>query len=121
MKQEGLTLIETMMALAILLIILSGILPGFITYARLNTDSELRSDSVAIAQQVMEELRHSEFSQWPESEESWSPISMGGRDFVVNIHSDWAPDTVGAKEVRVRISYENRVLYEVKTIFTQLH
>lgn len=122
MTQKGFTLVEALISLAILGIVLAGLVPAFTHYARLNTDSELRSSAVAVAQQVMEELRQLELSRWPDSEETWS-LDMGDRNFEVLIeHDDWDDDgESSAKEVYLQVSHNDRMLYEVETVYTQLN
>ena len=120
MSRKGFTLVEALIAVAILGIILAGILPSFISYSRLNTDSEFRTSAVAVAQEVMEDLRQLRLARWPETQVVWSR-NMGGRDFEVLIeHEPWE-DSSNAREVQLQVTHDDRVLYEVETVYTQFN
>ena len=125
MKQNGFTIIEALMAIAILGIIVAGIVPAYSHYSQLNTISELKSSAAAVAQEQMERMRRQDFSMWEGSGHS-SMISMGGREFeMVVTHSPYGSDenshVSGARRIHTAIFSGNRLVYEVTTIYTQIN
>lgn len=124
MKQSGFTIIEALMAVAVLGIIVAGIVPAYSHYSQLNTRSELKSSAAAMAQEQMEKMRRLDFSMWEASGHTETK-SMGGREFTMVVsHSQYKPDdgtTIsGAKKIHTKISSGDRLIYEVTTIYTQL-
>ena len=60
----GLTIIEVLIAVAILGILLGGLIPSFVSNMRINTDSEVRSQAVQAAQTMLDALRAD--GAWPD-------------------------------------------------------
>ncbi len=67
MNARGFSLIEALIALSILSVVLASVVPLFITFSRSNLDSQRRTEAIAVAQMVVDELRQQSFEQWPES------------------------------------------------------
>ena len=67
MNQRGFTLLEGLLALAILGIALAGILPAFFGYMHVTTRNEMRTGAVAAAQRQMETLRFFDPTAMPTS------------------------------------------------------
>ena len=84
MHEEGFSLAEALVALAILGIVLLGVLPTFQVLTQLDTVSERRSNAVAAAQQVMEAIRQQSPSSLPSSGSSaLQYVSVGKYEFGV--------------------------------------
>ena len=66
-RQGGFTLVETLVALVILGIALTGILPAFTSHTRVNARSQQRSGAIVAAQQVLESLRLDDPAAMPEA------------------------------------------------------
>ena len=60
--QQGFTLIETCIALVLIMIISSGVLPLFVYAVKYNSMAAIRAEALAIAQRKLEQLRASPFT-----------------------------------------------------------
>jgi Tfp pilus assembly protein PilV len=60
--QLGFTLIETCIALVLIMIISSGVLPLFVYAVKYNSAAAIRAEALAIAQRKLEQLRASPFT-----------------------------------------------------------
>ena len=60
--QRGFTLIETCIALVLIMIISSGVLPLFVYAVKYNSAAAIRAGALAIAQRKLEQLRASPFT-----------------------------------------------------------
>lgn len=123
MAERGFTVLEAILAMSILAIALVGVLPSFGTMLDANTLSETRSDAVAAAQLVVEDLRRQDMTELPST--GSSPvffIELGSREFEGRIH--YCPDptycTPGSRFLVVEIFFGGRTVYRVETVFTQL-
>ena len=67
MNHRGFPLLEALVAMGLLAIMLVGVVPVFFSLMATNTRNEERSGAVAVAQQVMEELRQQDPATMPES------------------------------------------------------
>ena len=123
MKGKGLTLVEALVALAILSLI-GPILGGFIAYLRINTRAEVRSQAVTLAQERLEGLRllNPQTLPWQGCQDQTQ--ARGGRTYTVRTcycenASLCGP---GARHlvVRVFLSGETTPVYQVETVYTQL-
>ena len=123
MNCKGFTLVESLIAMAIMGIALAGVLPSFIHNLDTNTSSERHSDAVAVAQQVLEQLRVEDPTLMPTSGSSDIQIlTVGGRDYeVVERYCDiTAYCTSASRHIIVEVSFAGREIYELETVFTQL-
>jgi type II secretory pathway pseudopilin PulG len=125
-RTAGLTLIEALIAVAIVAILLAGLVPSFVNALRINTDSEVRSQAVAAAQTVLDSLRAE--PDWPPYAGGQPPVrqvDVGGRSYDVTIEyapyvSDAGDTYDGAREVRLEVAYRDEVRYTVATVYTEL-
>jgi len=122
---RGSTLIESLIALLILGIVAAGMLPAFMMQLDANGRSELRSGAILAAQQSMEALRILD----PETEipstgqSAIRLVTVGDRQFEVVTYYCEREEFCNedSRYVRVEVSLGGRVLYDVKTVYTQLH
>lgn len=124
-RASGLTLIEAIIALAILGIALAAIIPAFTNYARVNTNSELRTGAISAGQQVMESLRQRTFANWPENGAT-EIASSGDRDYEVGISYcvEGDADCLSRgqmRHVKLEVRHGGTVRYELETIYTAIN
>ena len=140
-KTAGIGLVEVILAIAILGIVLVSIVPSFLLYLQVNTNSEIRSQAVVLAQQAMERLRlldpstlpksgtyspFADFASEPqpcEEESSACTRTADGRTFTVK--ASFCPDSPdpcsgNARLIRVEVDFNGRKVYEVETVYTKL-
>lgn len=123
MSERGLTLVEALVAMAIMGIVLAGVTPLFMTYLNANTLNEERSGAMAAAQQVLERLRAQDPADLPSSGTSAAQaLTIGGRTYqattrycVTAAYCDTA-----SRHVVVEVTYRGTRIFQAETVFTQL-
>jgi prepilin-type N-terminal cleavage/methylation domain-containing protein len=121
--ERGFTLIESLLAIAILGIALVGMLPSMLTFADSNLRAEERSEAVAIAQEVMEALRQQPTETLLDTGDATVEIFlMGEREYEVEQHfcsiESYCSDN--SRHVVVEVTYGGETVYELETVFTAL-
>ncbi len=76
--QHGFTLIETCIALLLMMIIFSGVVPLFMYATKYNSAAAIRAEALAVAQRKLEQLRGSPFSSCASSSEVVTVGSTSG-------------------------------------------
>jgi len=123
MSQKGFSLVESLCALAILGIALIGVVPTSFVLVNVDTLSEQRSNAVAAAQQVLEELRQASPSSLPSSGSSAiQRVSVGQHDYEVTAHYCTNPSFCSAdmRHIVLEVSFGGRNVYIVETVYTRL-
>lgn len=125
MKQEsGFTLIEVIVSISLFGIMLSTLPTAFISFMRFNTQMELRSQAMAAAQYVLDEMRLENPQTMPTSGVDSEVVTIGSRNFLVNIRYCTNAAFCGASTMRhiaVQVDYgEQDDIYAVETVFTKL-
>ena len=122
-RTAGFSLIEALVALALLSIALGGIIPVFVSYSAINLQSEVRSNAVFAAEKALDELRATPFSSWS-SAGGATTISavenVGGRNYTVT--SVWSSygGLDNSREVTTAVVYKGKEYFQATTVFTEL-
>lgn len=120
---RGLTLVEVLVALAILGL-LGPVVGAFLAYLQTNSRTELRSQAVVLAQERLEALRLQDPQNLPTSGCTEETVDRYGRTFRVQTCYCTTQNLCGPGarflEVRVYRQGEANPLYSVATVFTQL-
>lgn len=123
MNERGFTLVEAVVAMAVLFIALVGMLPAYQAFSDSNTWSEQRSDAVAAAQQVMEALRQSDPATLPSSgSSSVQYIDVGEHEYEVVAQYCQIPSYCGTntRHVVLEVSFGGEIVYTVESVYTRL-
>jgi type II secretory pathway pseudopilin PulG len=123
MNQKGFTVLEALLAMFLLGVVLTGLVPGFLTFLDTNTMSEENSDAVAAAQLVLERLRLQDPGALPSSGSTGPEIvNVGGREFEVLNHYCTVADFCGtdSRHIRVEVTYGGETLFEIESVYTRL-
>jgi prepilin-type N-terminal cleavage/methylation domain-containing protein len=123
MSERGFTLVEAVFALAILAITIAAVLPAFVDFLDANSLSEERSNAVAAAQQVMEELRQFDPGSLPSSGSSAvQTITVGNHEYEVTAHycRESTYCTSAARHIVLEVNFGGKTIYTVETVYTQL-
>ena len=123
MNERGLSLLEALIAVALLGVILASLTPVFLTFLDANTRAEERTGAMAIAQQRLEELRRQEPAGLPDSGSSPLEVVIAGdREFEVVTHYCGKPVycTPDSRHLLVEVSYGGFEIYAVESVFTTL-
>lgn len=119
----GFSLVETLVALAILGIALTGILPSFLSQAQTNSRCAERSGAVLAAQQMLESMRLTDPETMPD-EGAAAPqlLTIGGVEYevVVRYCANEALCNPVSRHITVDVNLRGRKIYDVETIYTQL-
>ena len=120
---RGLSIVEALVAIAIIGILLAAVVPAFVANLNINNDNEIRTGAVAASQTVLDQLRVRPRSDWPVSGGSL-PIDAQGRSF--NVLVTYEPFCqggtcyTGAEVIELEVNYGGRTRFTVSTVFTAL-
>ncbi len=120
-SEEGFGLIEAVVSLVILGVMMASLLPALANNMQINTTSDLRTGAVAVAQEVLDELRANE-EDWPESGFE-DDVDTGRGIYTYELEHEQFCDGDcfdGARLVSIEVAHNGRLLYEVETVFTAL-
>jgi len=122
-SERGFTLLESLLAMALLAILLIGVVPVFFVMLKANTRNEERSGAVAAAQQSMESLRQQDPAAMPESGPTGPQVvSIDDRDYEVVrwycLEAPYCGDD--SRHVLVEVNYGGRTVFAAESVYTQL-
>lgn len=120
--RAGFTLVETVVALSLLAIAIAAMLPAMVQAMRANTESEIRTGAVAVAQQEVDNLR-AQSGTWPSSGQTRA-IAAGNATYQSTLsyqqYCEGAKCFTGARTVTVEVRHNGKLYYRVQTVFTSL-
>lgn len=123
MSERGFTLLEALVALAILGITLAAMVPSFQTFLDANSFTEERSNGVAAAQEIMEALREADPASLPSSGSSpVQAVVVGQHEYEVVVHYCVEAQYCNAatRHLLLEVSFAGDTIYTVESVFTRL-
>lgn len=123
MSCRGFTLVESLVAMAIIGLIAVAIVPAFLTQLDSNARSEVRTGSIAAAQQILEDLRIPDPGTLPPAGAA-GPVAVvvGDHVFDVVVHycltESYCDDA--SRHLKVEVFHKGRKTYDAETVYTQL-
>lgn len=120
-RRAGFSLIEAIIAIAIIGIVLAAVVPAFVSNLRINTDNEVRTGAVAAAQTVLDRFRVQPKGDWPTS---GSTVSVDSHARSYDVQVDYQRFCQGgncfdgAELIDLEVGYGGRTRYTVSTVFT---
>jgi len=122
-NERGFTLMEVLLALALVGTVVLGVVPAFIACKDSNSRNEVRSAAAAAGQAVLEAHRRLDPAAFPSSGSSATEVvTVGRRDFEVItyycVEPTWC-DTQ-SRHLLVEVGFGNEVVFTVETVFTKL-
>ena len=123
MSERGFSLVEVLLAVALVGTVILGVLPAFVVCKDTNTRNELRSGAAAAAQTVMEAHRRVDPATLPTSG-STSPqvITVGDRDFEVVTHycveNAWCDHQ--SRHLVVEVGFGTDTILSIESVYTKL-
>ncbi len=120
-RRDGFTLVEALVALALLGVMLTVLLPTFVQNIQVNTQSELRTDAVAVAQVEMDRLRA--VGNWPATgtkREVVTELATYETELTYALYCRDGTCFQGARQVQIEVRHRGRALYRATTVFTSL-
>ena len=123
MRRDGLSLLEVLVALAVLTIGLVAVVPSFTSFLRVNTGSEVMTDAANVAQTFFEGYRLVDPTTMPTSGTKTSTVTYQGRTFqVVTAYCVQASYCgSGSRDIQVTVNYENSQVFRAETVYTQVN
>lgn len=122
--ERGFTLLEVMVSLFIFSVVLAGMSPAFVAQLQQNTASEVKTEAIMAAQQVLDTIRLQDISSLPASGAGTATtLVIGNRSYVVT--PTYCADvsfctSAATRHIGVRVMYAGVLRYETETVFTQL-
>jgi prepilin-type N-terminal cleavage/methylation domain-containing protein len=130
-EAQGFTLLEVMVSLIILLAIVGGVMPVFLSYHLSTINNDIKTGAIALSQQILDELRQEK------NVDAWATtgtvtttpggtaigsMSHSGKTYNAQItycaNTTFCNDTT--RQVVLEIRHNNRTIYTVETIYTKL-
>ena len=123
-SSEGFTLLEVLVSMVIFAIASAAMAQSFLTHLTMNNRSERRSEAIASAQQVLDQIRTEDPTSLPVSG-SVAPVTvvMGPRTYTVTATYCGENTFCTSNNIRhigIQVAYRNTVIYEVETVYSQL-
>lgn len=121
-RPYGFSITEVIVTMAILAVVLTGVVGAFISNLQTNNRAELRGVAVAVAQEKLEALRRQDPRTLATGTTNENIAASDGRSFQVQtrICPDSSRCPGSARQIVVQVSYQNRQVYTVETVFTVL-
>lgn len=121
-QRSGMTLVESLVAAAILLIVMASVMPAFISNLRINSDSEVRADAVVAGRYVLERYRAMNTRDIPNSGSENDTVTVRERAYDVTSYfcerGEFCSDE--SRHIRLEVAYEGEVEYETETVYTRI-
>ncbi|HKJ82984.1 MAG TPA: type II secretion system protein [Mariprofundaceae bacterium] len=123
MREQGFSLIEALVAMAVLTILMGSLIPAFYYYNHANTRTEIKTEAVTVAQHLLDEYRQQSPSKMPTSGTTTSNMTTNNRTFAVRTtyckNSNYCgPNT---RQITIEVNYDGKTVYRTETVYTQLH
>lgn len=121
--EQGFTLLEVLIALVLFSLVMAGMAPAFISQIEHNHASEIQTEAMAVAEQVVDTYRFSDPTSLPTSGSPGNQnIALNGRTYVVTptfcLRSAYCSTTMRHLTVAVKLNNVQR--FSTETVFTQL-
>lgn len=126
MNARGFSLVESLVALALLSLVAVGLLPAIMAHVTTDTRNEIRTDAVSAAEQRMEALRLLDPDTMPVAGPPDSETyAAGDRSYEIRTHyclrAEYCPPTSPvSRHVTVEVYIQGEKIYDVETVYTQL-
>lgn len=123
-NNAGFTLIEVLASMGLFAIFATMTATAFIGNIKFNHESELKSEAIQAAQQVMDDYRTQDPTLLPTSGTVTRTITIGARSYTVV--TTFCPSgstyctSVNLRHLKNTVSKSGQILYEVESIFSQL-
>ena len=121
-SEQGLTLIETVIALFIFLIFLGFMIPLFSNQHISTINNEIDTGAVAVSQQILDKLRQANSATLPSTGSTNESVTAMGKQYSATITycAVVAYCTTNARHIKVEVKHHGQTVYTVETAYTRL-
>lgn len=125
-RDSGFSLMEVLVAVAILSITTASLTSGFVNNSKMNTKSEIKTEAIQVAQMILDELRVNRMVSLGLTGMLTYDYEMGDRSYQIDVELCAAPQycppvtTPSTRHLTVNVSYEGNHIYEIQTVYTDL-
>lgn len=118
---DGFTLVEALVALAVLVIVLSAIIPLFLSNTRMNTQTERRSRGASAVENVLDGLRAQTINTRSGTQDI--PTVVGGQTYTVRVTFCRLPAlcTENSRMVTATAMLAGVSYYQAETVFSEVN
>ena len=120
---RGFTMLEVLVSMVLFGIVSIGMTKAYIAQMHVNTMSETRSQAVQAAIRVLDFTRTLDPATLPNSgSSSAQTIVINNKSFAVKLFYCRVPAlcSVSSRNITAQVSFKNKKVYEVSTVFAQL-
>ena len=119
---KGFTLIEVLMALFIFSIVCASTAPAFINHSKMNSESEVKTISINLAEKILNNLRKEDVTQFPSSGSKTTNYNVSNKNLnaVIVYCQKSQYCSKASRHLIINIFYHNKLSYSVETVYTQL-
>jgi type IV pilus assembly protein PilV len=103
-SKKGFTLIELMVAMAILFISMTAILDFIVQYHRINLENTMRNEAMRIAESEIENLRNTAFGLLATGAKPAPGVQRIIRNLTVNYQVTWTVSPLSANSTAVQVN-----------------
>lgn len=121
--ERGFTLLEVLVALMLFSIVMAGMAPAFLSQIQHNHQSEIQTEAMVAAEQVIDAYRFQDPTSLPSSGSPGDQnIAVNGRTYKVTptfcLTSSFCSTTM--RHISVVVKLNNVQKFQTETVFTQL-
>ena len=121
-QRSGMTLVESLVSAAILLIVMASVMPAFISNLQINSDSEISADAVVAGRYVLEGYRAANTRDIPSTGSQEDTVTVRERAYTVTSYFCERNEfcTGESRHIRLEVAFEEEVEYETETVYTRI-
>ena len=130
LSESGFSLLEAMVSLLVLLAMMAGILPVFMSWRLSTIQNSIKTGAISISQEILDELRQDpNVSGWDSSGsqtkmpsgESIASIEYEGRTFNASLTycSNSQFCSTSTRQITLDVSHNNETIYSIETVYTE--
>jgi type II secretory pathway pseudopilin PulG len=122
--QDGMSLLEVLFAVSFFGIMSVGILPAFLGHYKEITNNDHRLNSIALAQELLDELRTENPTNMPEDGAD-APVTFPRGNYTYTAVVSYCErlefcTSDDIRHITVRINHQDREFYHIETVFAAL-
>lgn len=120
-SEQGMTLTESMVALAIFGIALSYLAPQLLQQRLSTIRNDTRTGAVAVSQQVLDDLRRTNVTTLPNSGYTTTSSTYLGKDYsTTTFYCETAAHCgTNSRHIRAQVSFNGETVYQAETVYSQ--